>query len=132
MADQWMNWERVSPSEPRLGYNIRRLRKEGHHVFILTYRNPESHQYVPQWLEAVGIKYDALLFTSTPIMPKSEFPMDVWIDDDPVAWYREAQGHIYVPKRPWNSWTALICEGTENLTRVKSVEDAVDHILWSA
>ena len=115
-------WRDIPPSEPGQGEIIRRIRRRGYRISILTKRERPTVAYVAKWLDYHDIYSDDLIFIYDNT-PKTEYASDILIDDAPINLI-----DIVPPKvgilfnQPWNKdfdWPV----------RVNTLSEAEDKIL---
>ena len=126
----WSRWPDMLPMEPGLRQSLRRLRRVGHTIHIITGRNPGSYLDVVRWLDLHRIPYDSLTFLIKGV-DKLEFPVDVLIDDNPNEVLRVPFGkQLYLRDQPWNRMTYNLDTAMGgNIKRVSGVREMVDDIL---
>lgn len=75
-------WRNIPPSEPGQSEIIKRIRRRGYRISILTKRERSTIAYVARWLDYHDIYSDDLIFIYDN-RPKAEYPFDILIDDAP-------------------------------------------------
>jgi uncharacterized protein len=95
-------WRNIPPSEPGQSEIIKRIRRRGYRISILTKRERPTIAYVAKWLDYHDIYSDDLIFIYDN-RPKAEYPFDILIDDAPsnlVEITPPKAGILF--NQPWN------------------------------
>ncbi|MGB7953985.1 MAG: hypothetical protein WCF23_08385 [Candidatus Nitrosopolaris sp.] len=95
-------WRNIPPSEPGQSEIIKRIRRRGYRISILTKRERSTIAYVARWLDYHDIYSDDLIFIYDN-RPKAEYPFDILIDDAPSNLVEIAPpkaGILF--NQPWN------------------------------
>jgi 5'(3')-deoxyribonucleotidase len=104
----WQNcWRDIPPSEPGQGEIIKRIRRRGYRISILTKRERPTVAYVAKWLDYHDIYSDDLIFIHDNT-PKAEYAFDILIDDAPSNLVEITPPKVGILfNQPWNkdfSW----------------------------
>jgi uncharacterized protein len=75
-------WRDIPPSEPGQGETIKRIRRRGYRISILTKRERPTVAYVGKWLDYHDIYSDDLIFVFDDTA-KAKYAFDILIDDSP-------------------------------------------------
>jgi 5'(3')-deoxyribonucleotidase len=75
-------WRDIPPSEAGQSEIIKRIRRRGYRISILTKRERPTVAYVAKWLDYHEIYSDDLIFIYDST-PKAEYAFDILIDDAP-------------------------------------------------
>jgi len=95
-------WRDIPPTEPGQSEILKRMRRRGYRISILTKRERPTVAYVAKWLDYHNIYSDDLIFIYDNT-PKAHYAFDILIDDAPNNLV-----HITPPKvgilfnQPWN------------------------------
>ena len=124
MDEAWMEGN-VPLEEPNLVNAVKKLRKKGHEITIITRRTFRSHPFVVRWLHDQGFRYDILTFSGHE--SKLVHPIDVLLDDAPsiVEQALVTEKRVYLRDQPWNR---KLVQLPWNVTRVKDFADFAEHI----
>lgn len=109
----------ASPCDNNFAHWLRRLREDGHEVYILT-ANPESMaQNIRYWFQEFGVTIP-VVFTKT-LEAKLAYDFDILVDDANAvidAWFPALEKKLLIYNNPWNEHY----ENTENIARVYNWE----------
>jgi uncharacterized protein len=95
-------WRNIPPSEPGQSEIIKRMRRRGYRISILTKRERPTIAYVAKWLDYHDIYSDDLIFIYDN-RPKAEYPFDILIDDAPSNLVEITPPKVGILfNQPWN------------------------------
>jgi len=95
-------WRNIPPSEPGQSEIIKRIRRRGYRISILTKRERPTIAYVAKWLDYHDIYSDDLIFIYDN-RPKAEYPFDILIDDAPSNLVEITPPKVGILfNQPWN------------------------------
>jgi hypothetical protein len=95
-------WRNIPPSEPGQSEIIKRIRRRGYRISILTKRERPTIAYVTKWLDYHDIYSDDLIFIYDN-RPKAEYPFDILIDDAPSNLVEITPPKVGILfNQPWN------------------------------
>ena len=121
--DTWQDWEKIHATNLVLS-GITSYLREHANVFILSHRNPVSHEYVVKWLQKNKVTYDGLCLVEDHI-DKLTFPIDILIDDHPQLAAKASDKQILLVDRPWNN-SIIDAEFAPNVTRIHNLMNIQD------
>ena len=94
-------WQDIPPSEPGQSEIIKRIRRRGYRISILTKRERPTIAYA-KWLDYHDIYSDDLIFIYDN-RPKAEYPFDILIDDAPSNLVEITPPKVGILfNQPWN------------------------------
>lgn len=95
-------WRDIPPSEPGQSEIIKKIRRRGYRISILTKRERPTVPYVAKWLDYHEIYSDDLIFIYDNT-PKAEYAFDILIDDAPSNLVDLSPPRVGILfNQPWN------------------------------
>jgi len=95
-------WRDIPPSEPGQSEIIKKIRRRGYRISILTKRERPTVAYVAKWLDYHEICSDDLIFIYDNT-PKAEYAFDILIDDAPSNLVNLSPPRVGILfNQPWN------------------------------
>jgi len=95
-------WRDIPPSEPGQSEIIKKIRRRGYRISILTKRERPTVAYVAKWLDYHEIYSDDLIFIYDNT-PKAEYAFDILIDDAPSNLVNLSPPRVGILfNQPWN------------------------------
>lgn len=103
LDDAWLEWERIPPTEEKVGRQVQLLHEFGT-VDVVTGRSIQTVGPAKDWLKAHSVPYHEFVRTES-TLAKIRLNYDVLVDDSPklmelIASKSIALGILYT--RPWN------------------------------
>jgi hypothetical protein len=102
---------RILAAEPYPGAveSVRRWHDAGHQILVVSHRTVAAHPATVQWLERIGLPFDALHCSNDKIAHCVQAGVELLIDDSPVNLKRAIERDMRVATllHPWNS---EVCE----------------------
>ena len=126
MDEAWAQGD-VPLEEPDLAESLRRIKRSGNVVTIITKRTRPSHPAVVRWLHDRGLWYDALVFVWGE--SKLNYPIDILVDDHPRI-VEQAVRHpnktVFLRDQPWNRSVERFPINAERISSLRYVAERLE------